>query len=249
MNVVDRWPLAWRLLPWWKQRGWQEIDSAAYESAYAQFGGSVITHPQFIRAVSALTAMPLRYFGRYEEDVLIGAVPTWNSFIAGDKRALKRAHQYDRVDIGNMEVILPFAPQACAVPLHFKNNYISAKHIVQIKSLHQQSETLCFLKSYGNNEFSKKFQYNRNREWRLLEDDGGLARDINEFALADVFKWYAELFEMRWHKKPKAFEYLYEQLDALKSFLTGKILFFQDTPIAIQLLLWRTHLNGFQLSF
>ncbi len=231
MNVRD-----WQWLNRWHARGWQEIDSAAYERAYADFGGSVITHPQFITAVSTLAAMPLRYFGRFEDGKLIGAVPTWNSFIAGHKRALKRAYQYERVDLGNMEIILPFAPQVCALPLHFKGNYISATHIAQIKSLRSQSETLSLLKNYSQNEFSKKFQYNRTREWRLLEEAGGVVREVDEFSPADIAKWYVELFELRWQKKPKAHEYLPEQLEALKDFLTGKVLFLKDRPIAIQLL-------------
>lgn len=220
----------------WRQSGWQEIDSAAYESAYAQFGGSVITHPEFIAAVSSLTAMPLRHFGRFEDGLLISAVPTWHSFIAGDKRALKRAHQYEKVDIGNMEVIFPFAPHASAAPLHFKSNYICAMHTAHIKPLQKQSETLSLLKSYNDNEFSKKFQYNRSREWRLLEKAGGTVREMNEFPLADIVKWYVELFELRWQKKPKAHESLYDQLYALKNFLTGKILFLHERPIAMQIL-------------
>lgn len=229
--MVAWWPLNWR-----KQNGWQEIDCATYEAAYAQFGGSVITHPQFIAAVSSLTTIPLRYFGRFEGELLIGAVPTWQSFIAGDKRALKRAKQYEKVDLGNMEVILPFAPQAGATPIHFKTNYLCAMHAAHISPLHKQPETLSLLKSYSGNEFSKKFQYNRNREWNLLEKVGGVVRDMSEFPLPDIFKWYVELFELRWQKKPKAYESLYEQLDALKSFLTGKILFLHDKPIAMQIL-------------
>lgn len=231
MSLVDWWPLNR-----WGQSGWREIDTAAYECAYAQFGGSVITHPQFIAAVSSLTAIPLRYFGRFEGELLIGAVPTWYSFIAGDKRALKRAHQYEKVDLGNMEVIFPFAPQAYAAPLNFKSNYICAMHAAHIKPLQRQSETLSLLKSYGGDEFSKKFQYNRNREWSLLEKAGGVAHEMSEFSLTDIFKWYVELFELRWRKKPKAYESLYEQLNALRSFLTGKILFLHDKPIAIQIL-------------
>jgi hypothetical protein len=231
MNMAAWWPLNW-----WKQSSWQEIDGAAYECAYAQFGGSVITHPQFIAAVSSLTAMPLRYFGRFEGESLIGAVPTWHSFIAGDKRALKRAKQYEKVDLGNMEVILPFASPTTAIPLHFKSNYLCAMHAAHIQPIHKQLETLSMLKSYSGNEFSKKFQYNRNREWSLLEKAGGVVRDMNEFSLPDIFKWYVELFELRWQKKPKAYATLYEQLNALKNFLTGKILFLHDKPIAMQIL-------------
>ncbi len=228
--------LGMNLLNWWAQRGWCEIDCVTYERASAQFGGSVITHPEFIAAVSSLANMPLKYFGRFEGESLVGVVPTWGSFVAGDKRALKRAGQYNRLDIGNMEIILPFSPQVAAVPMHFKANNISSLHSEQIKNSYRKSETLSLLKSYSDNEFSKKFLYNRNREWRLLEAAGGAVNDISEFPLADVFNWYVNLFELRWKKKPKAFEYLYHQLDVLKDFLTGKVLFFDNKPIAIQLL-------------
>ncbi|RZA04532.1 MAG: GNAT family N-acetyltransferase, partial [Moraxellaceae bacterium] len=69
------------LLDWWRQRGWQEIDRAAYQRAHTQFGGSVITHPEFIHGVSSLTRIPLSYFGCFEGDSLIAAAPVWQSYI------------------------------------------------------------------------------------------------------------------------------------------------------------------------
>lgn len=223
------------LLDWWRQRGWQEIDGAAYQDAYAQFGGSVITHPQFIASVSSLVNIPLRYFGYFQDDKLVAAAPVWHSYIAGSKRILKRSRQYERVDLGNMEIILPVASHAQNITLRFRGNYFSPLHTNNISSLGRQSETLSLLKSYNDAEFSKKFQYNRTRELRLLEDIGCVIRDVGEFNPGDIAKWYIDLFEARWGKKPKAYRTIAGQLAVLKDFLTGKILFINDKPIAIQL--------------
>lgn len=169
-------------------------------------------------------------------DKLLAAVPAWDSYIAGSKRILKRANQYERVDLGNMEIILPVAPHAQDVSLHFRGNYLSPLHATQITSLSKQSETLSLLKNYGDGEFSKKFQYNRSRELRLLEDAGCVVKAVDEFSPADIAKWYVDLFEKRWGKKPKAYLNIKDQLEELKDFLTGKILFVGENPIAIQLL-------------
>jgi hypothetical protein len=162
-------------------------------------------------------------------------VPAWNTFIAGHKRALKRARQYEQVDLGNMEIILPMAAEARAVPLRFKGNYISTLHAAQVNTLRRQAETLSLLKSYRDNAFSKKFLYNRSRELRLLEEAGAVVRNVNEFSTGDIAHWYITLFEKRWQKKPKAYKAMHLQLEALKDFLLGKILFLHNKPIAIQL--------------
>lgn len=223
------------VLNWWRQRGWKEIDGAAYEHAHNLFGGSVITHPQFIKSISSLTQIPLRYFGWFDKDTLLAAVPVWGSHIAGSKRELKRARQYERVDFGNMEIILPIAPQAHDILLSFKGNFLSALHASQITSLRPQAETLSLLKSYSDGEFSKKFQYNRARELRLLEDAGAVVRAVDEFSTDDIARWYVNLFEKRWKKKPRAHQHIADQLRATKQFLTGKMLWINDNPMAIQL--------------
>lgn len=226
------------LLRWWRQRGWVEIDKTDYQFAHAHYGGSVITHPQFIEILSAYVGVTLGYFGRYDGGRVVAAIPVWDSSLAGNKGVLKREGQYDRVDLGNMEAILPIAPQADKMPMHFKANYVSDLNAIHINTLRQQRETLSLLKSYRDAEFSKKFLYNRTREWRLLQEAGVTARSVTEFTPRELAGWYIDLFERRWQKKPKAYDCIEQQLYLLREFLTGKVLLQGDTPIAIQLIFY-----------
>jgi hypothetical protein len=227
-------------LAWWRRRGWQEIDIATYATAYNQFGGSVITHPEFITKISHLVGIPLHFYGHFENNKLLAAVPVWEPFfagayIAGHRRALKRAHQDNNVDLGNMEIILPIATGVAAMPLKFSAHYISAINALQIKALRPAAASISMLKSYSKAEFSKKFLYNRNRELRLFNAAGGAVHHLAKYSTADIAQWYVNLFEKRWQKKPKAYASIHLQLEAVKNFLTGYVLFFNDQPVALQL--------------
>ena len=51
------------LLRAWRERGWSEIDAAAYAQAWQRFGGSVATHPLIVERLAALARIPVRYLG------------------------------------------------------------------------------------------------------------------------------------------------------------------------------------------
>ncbi len=224
------------LLDKWRQRGWQEISREDYQRAYGQYGGSVITHPDIISGLSAIIDTPVHFWGKFEGNALMAAAPVWGYHLAGSKRKLKQLGKYDEVDLGNMEVILPVAAEAKNIPMRFKGAFVSALHQGQFSGLRKQRETLSVFSGYQSAKFSKKFLYNRKRELRLLEEIGCQVRDLKEFSPGQIADWYIQLFELRWHKKPKAYRVIARQFGVLWEHMLGKVLFLNDQPIAVQLL-------------
>ncbi len=45
-------------LRFWRERGWTPIDAADYADAWANFGGSVATHPEVVARLADLAGMP-----------------------------------------------------------------------------------------------------------------------------------------------------------------------------------------------
>ncbi|MCY4330602.1 MAG: GNAT family N-acetyltransferase [Endozoicomonadaceae bacterium] len=228
------------LLKWWRESGWQEIDAEHYQQASNQFGHSVITHPLLVKTVSTVTATPLRYIGKYEQQKLTGAVPLWGKYIAGNKQLLKKLNKHRLVDTGNAEVILPLS-EAHSFNLRFKTTFLSCLHQRQINGLKQQHHTtISLLKSYTAQTpcFSKKFKYNMRRELRLFQEAGGYYKAVDEISVEDFCDIYTALFVKRHNKKPKGYENLSAVLQCLRPLQRGFILYDKtNQPVAVQLLL------------
>jgi len=222
------------LLNWWCQRGWQLISQEEYRTAYKNWGGSLATHPDFIEKISDLVSTQTEYFGYFDNQTLMAALPTWGRFIAGHKRALKKMGRYQDVDLGNMEIILPISPTAKTIPLHFKIDYLSTLHQSQISTLKSARHSLSLLKNF-NQEFSRKFIYNRKRELRLLQENGIEIIELSKLSAEEIGSHYSLLFEKRWEQLPRASHNIIKQLDALKDYLIGFALFKNRQPIAIQM--------------
>ena len=225
----------------WREAGWTEVDSSVYETAYHTFGGSVITHPLIVKTMSDMTEMPLRYLGRYVGEELIGAIPVWGKYIAGNKSPLRRAGKSKMIDMGNAEVILPLNQQH-VFNVRYRTELLSSLHQDNISRFKTKEESLSLLKSYspdGEYKFSKKFKYNQRRELRLFEEREGFYKNISEFSSAEFSEIYIMLFSKRWKGwKPKGYERLPEWLDAVKSLHKGHVLFDKHhNPVAVQLLL------------
>lgn len=107
----------------WRERGWIPIDAAAYAEAWDQYGGSVATHPVIVERLASLAAIPVRYLGWFANHQLLAAIPCWGSDLALSKRVLKKRGQRGVFDLGNAEIILPIAEQAC-VPVRFRMPYV-----------------------------------------------------------------------------------------------------------------------------
>lgn len=220
-------------LRFWRERGWATIEAADYADAWANFGGSVATHPQVVARLADLAGIPVRYLGWVADGQLQGAMPTWGRHIALSKDVLKKQGKRGLFDLGNAEIILPLA-HGVRVPVQHRMRYVSALNAEQISTLREQPEGLAMARE--PEDYSKKFRYNQRREQRLLEEAGGVIRPMLELTPTEQARIYAELFQRRWGFAATGAANLAEVFERLREFMTGSLIYLNDEPVAIQVL-------------
>lgn len=219
-----------------QRESWREVDPSVYADAYNLYGGSFLTHPQVIITMSAMVSIEPHYFAVYREDKLMGALAAWGNYLAGDKRYLKKKNKRRIFDAGNAEVILPLS-KAYAFSLNgFKGQFISELHKGQLHNLTRQPETLSFARSFSQGDFSSKFRYNRRRELKLFQQDGGEVVLLEQLSPSEIAAVYIELFYKRWGWYPKGHERLVEFISAIYPLVKGHLLKKNNISVAIQLI-------------
>lgn len=221
-----------RIASLWQPSEWQSATLEEYKSAYAQFGGSFITHPEVLQALSAVAEMPLSYQKRELDGQLIGAVALWGKCLAGSKNGLKKAGKRSLIDIGNAEMILPLS-QGHSFRLQHRGSNLSSLHLENISNLKTSDYQLAMAKPHQ--ECSKKFRYNQRREARLLDEAGVTSRPIQECSAQYIAQTYTALFEKRWGFQAKGHGRIEQVIEKLKPFLIGYVLESEGQAIAIQL--------------
>ncbi|MEE4696545.1 antimicrobial resistance protein Mig-14 [Pseudomonas alliivorans] len=216
----------------WRERGWTEIDAAAYTQAWHRFGGSVATHPNVVERLSVFADIPVRYLGWEQGGDIKAAIATWGRSLALSKDELKRHGKKGLFDLGNAELILPVA-QGVEVPVRHRGRYISSLNEGRVSTFKPQTESLAMART--PEELSKKFRYNQRRELRLLEEAGGTVRPVSEFGSAELARMYCELFKRRWGFEATGAAHKAEVIELLRDLLMGSVVFLNDAPIAIQL--------------
>lgn len=217
----------------WRERGWRVIDAAIYAQAWQRYGGSVATHPEVVERLARLAKIPVRYLGWEQAGEVIAAVPCWGRYLALSKDVLKKTGKRGLFDLGNAEIILPIAEQAC-VPVRQRLRYVSELNAGRISALREQPEGLALARE--PEDYSKKFRYNQRREQRLLEEAGGVLRPMLDFSAAEQASMYADLFQRRWNFEAPGKGHLQEVFALLREFMTGSVVLLDEQPIAIQVL-------------
>ncbi|ATH83836.1 antimicrobial resistance protein Mig-14 [Pseudomonas sp. KHPS1] len=220
-------------LRFWRERGWAPISAADYADAWANFGGSVATHPEVVARLADLAGIPVRYLGWLADGQLQAAMPTWGRHLALSKDVLKQQGRRGLFDLGNAEVILPIA-QGVKVAVQHRMRYVSELNAAQISSLREQPEGLALARE--PEQYSKKFRYNQRREQRLLEEAGGVIRPMLELTAQEQARIYADLFQRRWGFEATGKAHLAEVFTRLRDFMTGSLIYLNDEPVAIQVL-------------
>jgi CelD/BcsL family acetyltransferase involved in cellulose biosynthesis len=217
----------------YRERGWQEIDAAAYAAAWQNFGGSVATHPQVVERLAGLAGIPVRYLGWEQGGELQAAIPTWGQHLALSKEVLKKNGQRGLFDMGNAEIILPIA-EGARITLRHRARYLSQLNAEALAGVREQPEGLALARE--PEEYSKKFRYNQRREQRLLEEAGGVIRPMLELSAEEQARIYADLFQRRWNFEATGKKHLAEVFALLREFMTGSLVYLNDEPVAIQVL-------------
>lgn len=217
----------------WRERGWSSISAAEYRATWLQFGGSVMTHPDFVEKLSALAGIPVAYLGWQIEGELRAAVAVWGRELALSKAGLKKHGKRRLFDLGNAEVIIPQAANT-EIALRHRTQYVSALHEGRISTLQAQNQELALARE--PEEYSKKFRYNQRRESRLLEEQGGELLLFTDLSSAEQAQIYSDLFEKRWGFATPGKERLAEVLELLRPYLSGSFVCINGQPAAAQIL-------------
>ncbi len=218
----------------WREAGWEVISAETYADIWQQFGGSVMTHPDIVAQLSAMTGISVRYLGKRQP---VGpwqaAIATWGRHLALSRSGLKAFGKKRAFDLGNAEVILPIAPEM-RFKTRFKMAYVNAQQASQILNLRRQTESLALARP--PEDYSSKFLYNQRREWRLFQEAGGRAEPVGAFSTTEIARMYTELFEARWGFDVPSKKTLSDVLQRLQPFLKGQVLFLDEAPVAVQIL-------------
>lgn len=218
----------------WREQGWTVIEAKDYRLAWQAFGGSLMTHPDVVERLADLAGIPVRYLGWYQNEQLVAAMPCWGRYLALSKEMLKHSGKKRLFDLGNAEVILPIAADAC-VPIRHSLHYVSERNQGQIKGLKEQSEQLALARPHE--DYSGRYRYNLRRDLRLIKEAGGYLSPITELAPEDRARIYADLFQKRWNFEVPAKAHLAEVFSLLNEFMTGSVVYLGDgQPLAIQVL-------------
>lgn len=229
----------------WRESGWQEASLENYREAYAKFGGSFITHPDVLVAISDIANMPLRFLKQENQGVLIGAIAVWDKFLAGSKNGLKKAGKRSLIDIGNAEIILPLSADDTFTLRHKADN-VSGLHSNILNAAPADYE-IAFAKPHM--QCSKKFRYNQRRELRLIEEAGATYQPIQELSALEISQTYKTLFKKRWDFEAKGHQTLDDTIEKLKPFLIGYVLKLEGKPIAIQLVYMTESPNWLSIEY
>lgn len=217
----------------WREQGWVSISAAEYSAAWQQYGGSVITHPDFVERLSSLADIPVRYLGWEASDGLGAAVAVWGRDLALSKTGLKKQGKRRLFDLGNAEVIVPQA-KSSDIRLRQRMQFVSALHEGRVTGLKPQGQEIALLRE--PEDYSKKFRYNQRRELRLLEEQGGEILSFAELTSQEQAQIYSDLFEKRWGFETPGKERLAEVLELLRPFVVGSYACVNGQPAAAQIL-------------
>ena len=217
----------------WREQGWSPISVTDYRAAWQRFGGSVITHPDFVERLSILAGIPVRYLGWEVAGEVRAAVAVWGRDLALSKTGLKKHGKRRLFDLGNAEVIIPQAADT-GIRLRHRMQFVSALHEGRITGLRTQGQEIALLRE--PEEYSKKFRYNQRRELRLLEEQGGELLSFTELPSTEQARIYSDLFEQRWGFATPGKERLAEVLELLRPYLVGSYICVNGQPAAAQIL-------------
>jgi CelD/BcsL family acetyltransferase involved in cellulose biosynthesis len=216
---------------------WTAISADDYRVAFERFGGSFAVHPRVLALVASLAKRPVRYVGLMHKGELVAAVPLWGQHIAATSLALSAYKQSHLIDVGNQELVLPVAENAC-INMPFIADTISVLHAENISNLRRvKNFTMMLAKGLqtGDHRISGKSKSERRRKTRRFEEVGGRCCPINELPANEIAAIYIWLFEKRWGLPPRGKELLPTVLRELKDMLCGYVLLVGDRPAAIGL--------------
>ena len=217
---------------------WATISAEDYGHAFERFGGSFPVHPRVVALVELLAKRPVRYAGLTHKGEIVAAVPLWGKHVVATKLALDFYRKSRVIDVGDAEVVLPVAENV-RINMPFMAPMISDLHASNISNVKlEEHATLTLAKGLrtGDHRQSSASRQRRESETRRFQERGGRFRPVAELSANEAAAVYIRLHTKRWGRSPQGKDLLPTVLQELKEFLCGDVLYFNDRPVAIELL-------------
>jgi hypothetical protein len=217
---------------------WETISAEDYRCAFERFGGSFAVHPRVVAIVESLAKRPVRYVGLAQNAELVAGVPLWGKRIVATKLALTFYRKSHVIDVGDAEIILPVS-EGVRINMPFMAHMISDLHAHNISNVELEIDSALTLtkglRSGEHRQSSASFK-KRGRAARHFLTRGGRFRPVDELSANEVAAIYTGLYAKRWGGSPQGKELLPIVLQEIKELLCGDVLYFNDRPVAIELL-------------
>jgi hypothetical protein len=226
---------------------WKTISAEDYRLAFERFGGSFAVHPRVVALVSSLAERPVRYRGLTCGADIVAAAPLWGEHIVATRLALETYGASGSIDVGDSEVVLPVA-DGVRVEMPFEAPMLSSLHAENISNLERDMcpypgrETISFLAlakglQAGSCRQTGKSQKRRRLQIQRFRERGGGFHPLCDFSADELAAIYRRLYRKRWGEGSFLLgdDNLPVVFRELKDMLFGDMLFFDDRPVALEL--------------
>ncbi|PHM67954.1 hypothetical protein [Xenorhabdus kozodoii] len=225
--------------------GWKSANFDNYKEAYELYGGGISTSPEVLQFLHYRFNLNEKYFVKTDnKGNILASICVWDSnYLAGDPSVSQKIS--NPYPVCPYEIIFPSKSDSRYI-LPFKSKFLSNKNSINvINSSHalNASREICLV-----NNVSGKTRNTRNRELNRFLKSGGSLINICDIMTDEFIDIYDELFFMR-RKSHIDKIAIKELLDEIPSLKFGSILFWNDSPVAVQFVIKKQCINWINFDF
>ncbi|MCT4737242.1 Mig-14 family protein [Raoultella ornithinolytica] len=210
--------------------GWERSSFDTYTEVFQEYGGSINTSPEMVEFFMRRHALKFRFWHYQQEEGIIAAY-----FLAEDKTmGLNVWRDYP---LSFDEIIIPVSPQK-KVWLPDSTNRLSSvlkANVVNASFALRRKRKICHIKD----NFSAKTIKKRKGELKKFLSMGGECHSLTDLSAREIAELYVRLFKLRFADTIRCYDVdkLTILLSEVNHMVYGNVLFFNNTPCSIDLML------------
>ncbi|MFH5069598.1 Mig-14 family protein [Enterobacter cloacae complex sp. 2024EL-00215] len=210
--------------------GWKPCSYDVYAETYNKFGGSINMHPQIVEFFMKKGQREFSFW-QYCSDGEVSA-----AYFTVDNKEVG-LNVWREYPVSFDEVMLPVSTEQ-KIWLPDKTNRLSARHRGNIRNstfFYRSKRRICRVKT----SFSGKTIKKRNGELRKFLGMGGKCYRLSDMSPREIACLYVRLFKLRFADTVRCYDEnkIEELLSSVPHLIFGNVLFYADTPCAIDLVL------------
>ncbi|MGU3523227.1 transcriptional regulator [Enterobacteriaceae bacterium C23F] len=215
---------------------WDECSQKEYEDACLAYGYNCESSPEFL-SFMIRNGAPLKFYAYKKKGQLQGSVCVDGGWLANDVKNNNRSIK--TLPIPKYSIYLPVNENINNILIPFKSKCV---HFLQRNKFSNVSYRLFNDRSAAiskrlDSDFSKKTISTREREVRKFVSSGGSFVDVKDLNPSDIFDIYNSLYFLRRGEETSDREINKKFFLEFHKNLKGEIMFINDEPLAIQLIL------------